>query len=295
MLHMNILPLVSFVWNHPLNAGSRVAALGRLARWQVASRLLSGPIALPFVDGTFLLTTKGMTGATGNWYCGLHEVRDMGFVLHLLRPGDHFLDVGANVGSYTVLAAGAVGASVTCVEPIPAAFARLQRNIALNGLSTAVSAWQGGLSDVPGTLRFTEDMDTVNHVVAEGEGTHAIEVPVRTLDDLVGTNVPLLIKIDVEGHELAVLLGGRETLRHPDVLAVVMETNGSGARYGVTDDQLVELMHSHGFSAYGYNPFDRELVDSKLTDGNTVFVRHRARVEARLRESRRYRLINGSI
>jgi cyclopropane fatty-acyl-phospholipid synthase-like methyltransferase len=57
-----------------------------------------------------------------------------GFVLHLLRPADHFLDVGANVGSYTVMAAGSVGAFVTCVEPIPSTFAHFERNIALNGL-----------------------------------------------------------------------------------------------------------------------------------------------------------------
>ena len=97
---------MQFVWNHPLNSSGRIAALGRVARWQMASRLVSGPIALPFVEGTSLFASRGMTGATGNWYCGLHEVRDMAFVLHVLRRGEHFLDVGANVGSYTVLAAG---------------------------------------------------------------------------------------------------------------------------------------------------------------------------------------------
>jgi FkbM family methyltransferase len=219
----------------------------------------------------------------------------MGFVLHLLRPGDHFLDVGANVGSYTVLAAGAVGASVTCVEPIPATFAKLQRNIGLNGLSTTVNAWQGGLSDAAGTLRFTEDLDMVNHVVAEAEIAHSVAVPVTTLDDLVGDNVPVLIKIDVEGHERAVLLGASATLADRCLLAVVMETNGSGARYGVGDEQLSGLMLAYGFAAYGYDPFGRRLIDAKYGDGNTVFVRDRALVEVRLRDAKRYRLINGSI
>lgn len=292
---MALTHLLTFVWNHPLNAGNKVAALGRVARWQVASRLLSSPIALPFVENTSLLASRGMTGATGNWYCGLHETADMGFVLHLLRPGDHFLDVGANVGSYTVLAAGAVGARATCVEPSPATFRSLQRNIALNGLSTEVHAWQGALSDSPGTLRFTEGLDTVNHVLAEGETGSAIDVLVRTVDDLVGCNVPVLIKIDVEGHERPVLLGAARTLADTRLLAVVMETNGSGARYGVGDDQLVSLMRGHGFSPYGYDPFGRQLLDATQTDGNTVFVRDRPAVEKRLRGSKRYRLINGTI
>lgn len=292
---MGLRQLVTFVWKHPLNAGNRVAALGRVVRWQLASRLMAGPIALPFVEGTSLFATRGMTGATGNWYCGLHEVRDMAFALHLLRKDDHFLDVGANVGSYTVLAGGAVGARVTAVEPIPETFAHLELNLALNGLLAVVRTCQCGLSDASGALRFTKDLDCVNHILAQGEDLPAIEVPVRTLDDLVGSDVPVLIKIDVEGHERSVLLGASRTLADPRLLAVVMETNGSSVRYGISDAELVSMMQGTGFSAYGYAPFVRRLIDASQTDGNTVFVRDRATVESRLRDSKRYRLINGTI
>jgi hypothetical protein len=88
-----------FVMQHPLNARGRYKALRRVLSWQIASRLMQGPIAFPFVDRTQLFATRGMTGATGNWYCGLHEVSEMGFVLHALRPDDHFVDVGANIAT----------------------------------------------------------------------------------------------------------------------------------------------------------------------------------------------------
>jgi hypothetical protein len=104
----NLFRLVRFVWNHPMNRSARLAALGRVIRWQLASRLVLGPIALPFINGTYLFATRGMTGATGNWYCGLHEYEDMPFVLHNLKSGDLFVDVGANIGSYSILAAGGV-------------------------------------------------------------------------------------------------------------------------------------------------------------------------------------------
>jgi FkbM family methyltransferase len=292
---MGLPTLINFVWTHPLNARGKWAALGRLAGWQVASRVITAPVALPFVEGTFLLASRGMTGATGNWYCGLHELDEMAFVLHVLRPGDHFVDVGANVGSYTVLAAGAVGAKVTAVEPVSATFAHLERNLALNDLGSGVFAWQGGLSDRPGTLDFTATLDTVNHVAAAGEEGPTVEVTVRTLDDLVGSECPDLLKIDVEGHERSVLLGAAATLANPRLLAIVMETNGSGARYGVDDGELFAIMRTNGFSAYGYNPFTRELVSASERSGNTVFVRNRAAVETRLRSSKRYRLVNGEI
>jgi len=70
-----------------LNANGKLAALWRVLCWQIASRLMQGLIALPFVQGTTLFARRGMTGATGNWYCGLHEVHEMAFVLHLLRGG----------------------------------------------------------------------------------------------------------------------------------------------------------------------------------------------------------------
>ena len=63
-----------------------------------------------------------MTGATGNIYTGLHEFEDMMFLLHLLRPGDIFVDAGANIGSYTVLASAVVGAKSISFEPVPPLF-----------------------------------------------------------------------------------------------------------------------------------------------------------------------------
>lgn len=126
--------LLAFVLGHPLNRGHGITAITRVLRWQIGSRLLPAGSALPFVGGTRLFATRGMTGATGNWYCGLHEVEEMGFVLHALRPGELFVDVGANIGSYTVLAAGAVGADVVAVEPVPTTFAVLRRNVCLNDL-----------------------------------------------------------------------------------------------------------------------------------------------------------------
>jgi len=85
---MKLADLIRFVWTHPLNARARFAALGRVARWQVTSRLVPGPVALPFVDSTRLFVARGMTGATGNWYCGLHEHCEMGFLLHVLRESE---------------------------------------------------------------------------------------------------------------------------------------------------------------------------------------------------------------
>jgi hypothetical protein len=94
---MNLFKLARFIWTHPLNRNAPLRALSRFFRWQFSSRLIGAPIALPFAEGTRLLVERGMTGATGNWYCGLHEPEEMAFVLHALQPGDLFVDIGVNI------------------------------------------------------------------------------------------------------------------------------------------------------------------------------------------------------
>jgi FkbM family methyltransferase len=296
---MKLLEVLGRIRSHPLNRGNQFAAFLRLVRWQLAARLLpEAEFSLPFVNDSRLLMTRGMTDATGNFYCGLHEQDEMGFALHVLRRGDVFVDIGANVGSYTVLAAK-LGARVVAVEPIPETFARLVANLRLNGLESSVTAHCIGLSDRNGTLRFSTDNGTINHVLAASENLAGTHIKVDALDSIVAGLSPVLIKIDVEGHELAVLNGARRTLESPSLLAVIMETNGSGLRYGISDAQLYELMKAGGFEPYTYTAVTRVLAPLDMGAGkpvlNTVFIARGKvdEVRALIARAPRARLING--
>jgi FkbM family methyltransferase len=272
----------------------------RLLRWQLAARLLpEAEFSVPFVNGSRLLVKRGMTSATGNFYCGLHEQDEMGFVLHVLQRGEVFVDIGANVGNYSVLAAS-IGGRVVAVEPIASTFDRLLTNVRLNGQESAVSAHCIGLSDHKGTLRFTTDSDTLNHVIAENEDLPGANVAVVTLDSLLADASPTLVKIDVEGHELAVLKGAERTLGSPSLLAVIIETNGIGLRYGISDAQLHDLMERHGFEPHTYSAITRMLERTepqRKSALNTVFIaRGRSdEVRARIANAPRANLVNGSI
>ena len=292
---MGILRTTKFILNHPLNRGQKAAALSRFLRWQLASRILSKPTVLPFVQGTSLLTELGMTGATGNWYCGLHEEDEMAFVLHSLRPDDLFVDVGANIGSYTVLAGGAVGAKVVAFEPHPETFRRLQSNIAINSLSPNVEAHQCGVSDQSGEIAFSADKDTMNRVMGAGESGAKITVEVKTLDEVLEGRVPIAMKVDVEGHEMAVLRGAKATLSNPALQAVLMETNGSGEKYGFTDEGLITAMAEFGFRPFSYSAENRSINARRDGDSNTIFLRDADLTVQRCKSAQSYSLINGTI
>lgn len=224
-----------------------------------------------------LLVEPGMTGATGNIYTGLHEFSDMAFALHLLRKDDLFVDIGANIGSYTVLAAS-VGAKSISIEPIKNAFDHLIRNIHLNDIGGSVDARQIGISSSSGTLKFTNGLDTVNHVVngQEQTGSNTCEVQVAALDDVIAGLKPVLIKIDVEGFEREVVAGAKKALAEKSLLAVIMELNGSGNRYSHDESELYARMVDYGFTACSYGPEERrlnQLNGKNRSGGNTLFVR----------------------
>lgn len=282
-----------FISRHPITSDNKFSAIKRVVKWQLASKFHPHPIIIPFVEETKLIVTRGMEGATGNLYAGLHEFEDMAFLLHFLREGDVFGDIGANIGAYTILASGVVKAKTVAAEPIPATFNFLQQNIKINNLEELVEVHNKGLGATEDTLRFTTHLDSVNHVVSTSEISNTIEVPIETLNKLFSRIPPTLLKIDVEGFEWEVLLGGESILSNPVLRAIIIELNGSGMRYGISDQQIHKLLVSHNFLPYKYDPFKRELIDRPvLTAGNNaIFIRDKDFVDQRTRQSKTYSVL----
>jgi FkbM family methyltransferase len=296
---VSLLSTYRLISRHPLTRGRKLPSLARWLRWQIGSRVLGHAAAVPFVEDARLLVRSGMTGATGNVYCGLHEFEDMAFVLHFLRSGDLFVDIGANVGSYSILAAVA-GANVISFEPVPSSFEWLRDNIQLNRFQSRVDARRQAVGDSAAVIRMIADRDTTNQVLRDGAAYRGSSVDVQqvALDDAVAGVVPSMVKIDVEGFEAKVIEGGRQLLADSGLQAVVMELNGSGEPYGSRDDDLLRAMVSFGFTPCQYDPLARRLLPLQgrsQTPGNTLFVRSPADAQALVTASRTYKVQGCSI
>jgi FkbM family methyltransferase len=285
---MQLIKILKYIFNHPLNKRRRISAFARFIKWQIVSRLASGEIIFNWVNDSKIIAKKGETGITGNIYCGLDEFMEMSFLLHLLRQEDLFVDVGANVGSYTVLACSAIGAKGFCVEPVPSTYSRLIPNIRLNDISDKVSPQNIALGKQKGTVLFTNNQNCMNHVIENGEKLeNTVTVDISTLDDCLAGD-PILIKIDVEGYELPVIEGAVRILKNNNLCAIIIEMNGSGDKYGYDETSILQLLFDYGFKSYIYNPFERKLSNIEVkntSSGNTIFVRNVDRVRARLKSS----------
>lgn len=132
----------------------------------------------------------------------------------LCQPGDMVLDVGAYTGVYAI-AAALMGHKVVALEPHPSNYARLLMNCALN--SMRIEALPVAASNETGMRRLhvklrINDTASLEHKAADPLCTDYIEVPIKRIDDLVFKSRVGLMKIDVEHHEVSVLLGAQRTI-----------------------------------------------------------------------------------
>jgi FkbM family methyltransferase len=154
-------------------------------------------------------------GGGASIYFGKMEPEQTRLVAAALSAGDVFFDIGANVGYYSILASRIVGDKgfVASFEPLPRNLVFLTRHRQLNHARN-IEIYPAAISDKSGTATFHEGSDPAMGGLS-ARGGREFEVTTLSLDDAfrkIG-RAPTVIKIDVEGGELAVIAGGEKTLR----------------------------------------------------------------------------------
>jgi FkbM family methyltransferase len=198
----------------------------------------------------------------------------------LIEPGQTVYDVGANIGFFTILCSRLVGpqGKVYAFEPIPQNLATLRHNVTINALSN-VTIVEAALSSSTGTAEmFVSPWSAFHSLNLEGatkqdnHGPRAGEITVQTvtLDEFVqgeGVRAPDLVKIDVEGAELIVLAGMRETLRSVKPL-LLCELHDTKAGYA-------ELVDSIGYRVRVIDGESPELADAARNPHTIAWPRER--------------------
>jgi FkbM family methyltransferase len=244
--------------DHPLSAHQKIRVYTRYILWQFTSRL-GRPIQVKrWVGNLQLIVKRGYHASTSCHYLGLPEFESMAFVAHFLRPGDMFYDIGANIGAYSLLASGIAGADSMAFEPEPKTATLLRKNIALNKLETKIEVQQMGIGAANKPAFLTTNKGIQNHIASSKYG-HGVDISMATLDDFEKIKSPILIKLDVEGFETAVVNGATLTLQTPQIQSLIIERMGLGQRFGFNEDDLHEKLSSFGFKLYKYQPETRKL------------------------------------
>lgn len=187
---------------------------------------------------------------------GAYETTDAAMMRALIDEGDTVLDIGANVGFYTIsLAKRFPSATVFAFEPIPATFAYLRRNIELNDVTNA-QVRNFGLSDREAELTFyLPPANSVNasaaDLVRDNESVPII-CAVKRLDDFARTNQLTVdfLKCDVEGGEYLVFRGGEETLRRDRPIIMTEMLRKWSAQFHYHPNDIIRFLGAIGYRCF---------------------------------------------
>jgi FkbM family methyltransferase len=195
--------------------------------------------------------------------------REMRLWQQLLHPGDLFVDVGGNVGIYTIMAQD-LGAQTITFEPDRRNYERIREHLELNGYRGEVHA--KAVADAAGMRRFTEGLDSYNHLLDGGQD--GIEVETVTLDEVIGDREVAGLKIDVEGAERLVLEGARRALQDGRIRVIQLEWSSREVERTLHETRAPIEVLLRGYGYLLYRPDDGGRIgrlDGPVPPGRDVF------------------------
>ncbi len=194
-------------------------------------------------------------------FTGRYEPQETAMVRSILREGMTFVDVGANWGYFTLMAAGIVGprGRVVSLEPDPRLFAVLEGNLVRNQLRH-VSRLQIAAASEPGTLTlsgFDQEGENfgISRIVGDGsEGGNSFKVQADSLDRILERELVEsvdLMKMDIEGAEVFALPGLEKSLRERRVKRLLLELHPALiAEHGGSATGVIEILQQAGYGGW---------------------------------------------
>lgn len=190
------------------------------------------------------------------YYQGVFEPHCLPYLQLCAGQGDTVVDIGANIGFYTLESALAVGSGgrVISIEAAPPIFRSLEKNVQLNGFSQ-VRLIKTALSDAAGeaVLSLPRGDNLGMFTLGAVETTESYRVDLRTLDDVLdeaGIKSLALIKIDIEGSEYRALCGAARTIRRFKP-AILIELNESAlTRCGSSSSAVRQFLRDVGYTGW---------------------------------------------
>jgi FkbM family methyltransferase len=239
------------LYSSPYNKTHKWFALKRFIHWKLIRGFKSKNVKFKLWEDRYLLLNHDSFQSMWVMYNYIVDWEEFNLIKHVLRPRDTVLDVGANMGFYTIWMSKFIHEGhIHSFEPDDENFKRLNGNIELNALSKVAKINKVAVGDYDGEVTFTKGLDGENHISLKSE-PEVVAIPITQLDSYAAENDLENIrycKIDVEGFELAVLRGASRLLSSKRIDVLQLEINNTLSNSNVSVEDLLQYLDHMGYS-----------------------------------------------
>ncbi len=262
---------LSDIVNHPLNRKSKIKTFLRLLWWKVNQLTFKLPTIVELVPGRKIICYPDSSSGGLIVYKRLFDYEEMQYLLKHLKKESTFIDIGANIGDYSLIASSIITKrTIHTFEPFHSVLARLKENIALNKINN-ITIHEEVVSDKDGYEYFDlESESEVNHITYT-KTEASLKLKCIKLDTFAERNKLSMInflKVDVEGAEMKALKGAERLLSEHKVKTILLELNKNNQVFGTTNLEIVRYLHTFGYKLYQIK--EGKLLPLKKVDNNSI-------------------------
>jgi FkbM family methyltransferase len=256
------------VWRWNLQRIPLIRRLGRTYRNYFYGRFYRGPIDV--LQNTMYLDPKDSMNLFIN---KIHEPYETQLISSIIKPGNVVLDIGANIGYYTLIFAKLVGqdGKVFAFEPEPANFRIIEKNVSINGYSNVILEQKAVSNRNEKKKLYLNKENAGMHRIYKSQyvNVDSVEIETVSLDDYFSNYRGRIdfIKMDIEGSEITALEGMQTTLQRQNNVKLLVAFDSLAIReYGYKPEQYIDLIMSNGFRVYFVNSRTKDLKLVKPAD-----------------------------
>lgn len=262
------------ILNHPNNSDKKIKTLFKLLFWKVNQIFFHVPAIVELTQNRKCICYTDSSNGGLVVYSKLFDYSEMTYLLKKLKPEDTFIDVGANIGVYTLLASSVITKGmIHAFEPYGQSKQRLLENLRLNDV-TNVQVVEKIVSDKTGYEYLgIEKESEINHIIYSHDDKK-IKISSITLDDYIfknKINKVSILKIDVEGAEMKVLKGIEKNIQKGKIQRILLELNRNNQFFGTSNRDIIDWLKLRGyrislFTEYGM----QQIIKSNSIDNNQI-------------------------
>jgi FkbM family methyltransferase len=266
---MNYFKSLIEVLNNPMNKGNKLKALLKIIWWKCNQLFFHIPAIVQLTPEAQCICHPESSFGGLVIYTRFPEYHDMNFIYNLVKTDDIFFDVGANIGTYSLLAASKItNGKIYAFEPVLLNIDKLSQNIKLNNFDNRIEIIEKVVTDSNGIEPFVSceitEISHISHLNGFKEEKHLM-LPSVKLDTFAkenGVSYVETLKIDVEGAEYKVLEGFNEYLTEGNVGVLLIELSPKAKFFGIEPTKVFTFLIQRNYNLYTFNRSNRlDLMD----------------------------------